>query len=127
MTDSNEEKVVEGIEPTQNDSSEIQPEAEAEMSEEYRKMMAEMPPVEIYSLLQSFISMLVNQCWQWLGLVKNPVTGNLEKDLAQAKVAIDTVALLVTQLEPKLEPSEQRQMQAILSDLRMNFVRQSAK
>ena len=99
----------------------------SEEEEQYRQMMADMPPVDIYSLLKSFVAMLGAQTWQWLGLMKNQATGNIEKDLSQAKVAIDTIALLVGQLEPKLDPSELREMQRILSDLRINYVQQSAK
>lgn len=85
-----------------------------------------LPPVDVYSLLKSFIGILGSHAWSWLGLVKDPITGKLDKDLAQAKVAIDTIAALSTQLESKLDDSEKRELQAMLSDLRMNFVRQSA-
>ena len=126
MTDTNEEKELD----VNSDAAATEPEPEqtpGEMSEEYREMVAGLPPIDIYSLLKSFIAMLNAQTWQWLGLVKNPATGNLDKDLAQAKVAIDTISLLIDKLGTNLNPSEQREMQSLLSDLRINFVQQSGK
>lgn len=89
--------------------------------------MANLPPVDVYSLVKSFIGILGAHAWQWLGLVKNPVTGQLEKDLAQAKVAIDSIRALVQQIEGKLEPSEDRELKGMISDLQINYVQQSAK
>lgn len=89
--------------------------------------LSDMPPVDIYSLINSFIAVLVQQTWQWLGLLKNPATDKLETDLKQARVAIDAISALIVQLEPKVTPAEYRELQAMLSDLRMNFVHQSSK
>ncbi len=86
-----------------------------------------LPPVDVYSMLGYFVSMLTSYTWQWLGLVKNPDTGELVKDLAQAKVAIDTVTTLAAQLEVKLSPAEKNEMNAMLNDLRLNYVQQSSK
>jgi len=88
---------------------------------------ANLPPVDVYSLLKSFISLLGTHTWQWLGLVKDPMTGRMVQDLAQAKVAIDSIAAMASLLEVKLEDSERRELQAMLSDLRINFVQQSSR
>ena len=100
------------------------PEAEEQQAQEE---FAGFPPVDVYALLGSFIGLLGAHAWQWLGLVKNPVTGNIEQDLVQAKIAIDSISFMMGRLEGKLGPSEQRELQGLLSDLRMNFVQQSAK
>ena len=100
--------------------------AEPEEPQEQEEF-AGLPPVDVYALLKSFIGLLGAHTWQWLGLVKNPVTGNIEKDLTQAKIAIDSISLMMGQLGDKLDASEQRELQGLLSDLRMNYVQQSAK
>ncbi|MHB1456326.1 MAG: DUF1844 domain-containing protein [Armatimonadota bacterium] len=100
---------------------------EAEDIEEIMDENMHYPPVDIYSLIRSFIGILGSQTWQWLGLLKNPSTGELETDLQQARIAIDTIAGLVKQIEGHLSSAEQREIQNALSDLRMNFVQQSAK
>jgi hypothetical protein len=101
-----------------------------EMSAEEQQAVDELknlPPVDVYSLIRYFISILSAQTWQWLGMVKNPITGNIETDLNQAKVAIDTISVLVGQMSAKLSQSEQAELQAMLSDLRINFVQQSSR
>jgi len=84
-----------------------------------------LPPVDVFSLLGSFITMLGMQAWQWMGLVKDPATGNIEKDLAQAKVAIDAIAALAGQPEGKISSADAEELRRMISDLRINFVRQS--
>jgi len=83
--------------------------------------------VDADSLIKSFIGILSAHAWQWLGLVKNPLTGQIEKDLSQAKIAIDTMATLIISIEPRLQSAEKTELQAVLSDLRMNFVKQSTQ
>lgn len=84
-----------------------------------------MPPMDVYSLLTTTIALLSNGAWGWMGLTPNPFTGEMEKDLPQAKVAIDTVAFLVDRVEPRLSEAEQRDMRNLLSNLRVNYVQQS--
>lgn len=60
-----------------------------------------------------------------LGLAPNPATGKSEKDLAQAKIAIDTIAFLATQIESVLPPDERLPLKAMISDLQLNYVQQS--
>lgn len=103
----------------QKQGSEQHPQSEAAQEE------PPIEPIDAESLIKSFISMLSVHAWQWLGLVKNPITGQIEKDLAQAKLAIDTMAALISCVESRLEPAERTEMQTVLSNLRLNFVKQS--
>jgi len=103
-------------------SEETQAEEASAAEEEFN-----LPPMDVYSLLKSFVGLLGAHAWQWMGLIKNPVTGQMEKDLAQAKVAIDTISALAHQLEDKLEPSEREELRSLLSNLQINFVQQSAR
>lgn len=83
------------------------------------------PAMDVYSLLSTTIALLANGAWGWMGLTPNPFTGEMEKDLAQARVAIDTVAFLADRVEPRLSEPDQREMRNLLSNLRVNFVQQS--
>jgi len=134
LTDSDEEQgfeVVDKRKVTMDESGEVHtnPEVEAQTEDEQEipEEMAGLPPVDVYSLLRYFIGLLSAQTWQWLGLMKSPLTGAVERDLDQAKVAIDTISALVAQMDPKLTPAEQAELRAMLSDLRINYVQQSAK
>ena len=46
-----------------------------------------------------FISMLSGKAWEYLGLIMNPETKEINKDLKKAKIAIDTVAFLDNQIK----------------------------
>lgn len=124
-------EVVDKRKVTLDENGEVRTHPEAEEPKMTEEQIAEelknLPPVDVYSMLRYFVGLLSAQTWQWLGLVKNPVTGNLEKDLEQAKVAIDTISALVGQLQPKLNASEQAELQGMLSDLRINYVQQSSR
>ncbi|MDI6828676.1 MAG: DUF1844 domain-containing protein [Armatimonadota bacterium] len=113
-------KAQESAQPTEEEISATTQEAAVGEEQE-----PQLQPVDVYSLLKSFIGILGAHAWQWLGLVKDPLTGKIEKDLEQAKVAIDALALLIGHIENKLQPGELNELKGMLSDLRMNFVRQS--
>ena len=82
---------------------------------------------DVYSVLALFLGELRNIAWLRMGLVANPATGEMERDLPQAKTAIDTVAFLATQLEPVVAPEERLPLKALVSDLQVNFVEQSKR
>ena len=82
---------------------------------------------DVYSVLAMFLAELRALAWMRMGLISNPATGQFEKDMAQAKVAIDTAAFLAKQLEPTVPAEERLPLRAIVSDLQINFVEQSKK
>lgn len=86
---------------------------------------AQLP--DIYSVLALFLGELRNLAWLRMGLLANPATGQVERDLPQAKIAIDTVAFLASQLEPVIAPEERLPLKALVSDLQVNFVEQSKR
>jgi hypothetical protein len=116
---------------------ETRPEAEAsQQKEESQQTQAEeqpgdetagMPPIDAYVLLKSFIGLLGAHTWQWIGLMPNPQTGKIDKDLTQAKIAIDSIIMLAKQLEGHLNDLEERDLKDMISNLQINFVQQSER
>lgn len=82
---------------------------------------------DIYSVLALFLGELRNLAWMRMGLIANPSTNQIERDLSQAKIAIDTVAFLAGKLEPVVAPEERLPLKAMVSDLQANFVEQSKR
>ena len=82
---------------------------------------------DVRSVLALFMGELRNLAWLRMGLVANPMTGQMETDLAQAKIAIDTVGFLAQQLEPHVAPEERLPLKAMITDLQLNFVEQSKR
>jgi hypothetical protein len=106
-----------GGKPMSQDEPQVQ-----DMTEEAQGASA--PSLEVWGVLRYCLALLHSQSWQALGLVPNPATGKIEKDLAQAQVAIDAVGYLAKQLEAKLTGPELREMRNLVADLKMNFVNQ---
>jgi hypothetical protein len=82
---------------------------------------------DVYSVLALFLQELRSLAWLRMGLVANPSTGQIERDLDQARIAIDTVEFLAKQLEPAVAPEERLPLKALVSDLQINFVEQSKR
>jgi hypothetical protein len=77
-------------------------------------------------LLVWMLGVLGAKAWQGMGLVANPSSGKIEKNLPEAKIAIDAFAALVEALRPQLEGQALRDTEALLTTLRLNFVEKSA-
>lgn len=86
-------------------------------------------PPSTYDLIGYCLNLMAQQAWQKLGLLADPQTGEARPDLAEAKVAIDTVGDLAGRLETAPEtiiPADfRRDLRTLLNDLRLNYVSQS--
>lgn len=98
-----------------------------EGEEEERESQEVQGPSDVWELLTVFLGLLSEMAWRKMGLLIDPKSGKIEKDMAQAKVAIDTVGFIVEKLEGKLSDQEIRELRTLLSNLQLNFVTQSEK
>jgi len=69
-----------------------------------------------------FIGMLSGKAWEYLGLIMNPETKEMNKDLKKSKITIDTVAFLYDQIKDDLNPEDFKRIENLLANLRMNYV-----
>jgi len=81
--------------------------------------------VTLQDLVRFFIAELHARAWVHMGLVVDPVTKQLGKDLPQAQLAIDCAASMIQHLTPFLEHAERDHLEGMLADLRINYVRHS--
>jgi len=107
-------------------SAESEPSSEP-VSESKENGEAESATGDVYSLMQWVIVMLAEAAWQWMGLHMNPVTKKVQKDMAQAKAAIDSVVFLCDQVAPHVSEEQRAANRNMITDLRMNFVQQQEK
>jgi uncharacterized protein YbgA (DUF1722 family) len=82
-------------------------------------------PLSVYTVITFMVDQMSQVAWQKLGLQPDLVTGQIEKDLAEAKVAIDVATHLAGFIEPKLDDEDRRRIHGLIRDLRVNFVNQS--
>lgn len=112
----------EGAEAPEEAQSQLEPEESAEGEQEAREPM---PPPDVYALLGFVSSMLAEMAWQFMGIRLAPGQKDLVKDLPQAKVAIDTMVFISEKLDPHISDEERKFLRGLISDLQMNWVRQS--
>ncbi|HTQ11146.1 MAG TPA: DUF1844 domain-containing protein [Fimbriimonadaceae bacterium] len=82
-------------------------------------------PIDVYQVIAYMVDQMASIAWVKLGLQPDWATGRIEKDLAQAKVAIDVTTHLSTFFEPSLEEADKQRIHSLIRDLRLNFVQKS--
>ncbi|MFY9234924.1 MAG: DUF1844 domain-containing protein [Fimbriimonadaceae bacterium] len=82
-------------------------------------------PGSVYDFIAGMVDAMAAIAWQKLGLHRDMMTGNIEKDLAEAKVAIDLTAHLATFIYPRLDAEDKRVLENLVKDLRLNYVQQN--
>jgi hypothetical protein len=82
--------------------------------------------VDAASAIFVCIQLLQDVAWIKMGLSPN-LNGKMDRDLPQARVAIDALGDLVARLDPLVDDRQRRDMQVKLSDMRINFVQQSQR
>ena len=76
------------------------------------------------ALVTWFTEVLASRAWVDMGLLADPLTGQVAKNLDSARLAIDAFEGLAKVLKGA-RPEESRRLEGILTDLRLNFVRQA--
>ncbi len=77
-------------------------------------------------LLAWFLGLLAAKAWEGMGLVPNPATGKIQKNLEEARTAIDAYAAILDVTRARLESGPRREIETLLMTLRLNFVEKSA-
>ena len=93
-----------------------------EPKEEPKKTETETPPLPEVNF-SSLILSLSSTAFLHFGEIPDPGTGEKKKDLALAKHAIDTIAMLKEKTEGNLADEENQFIENILTDLRWHFVK----
>jgi hypothetical protein len=94
------------------------------MSDSDNSQNPEVPrgPISVYDFLVVMTDQLASIAWQKLGLQPDPLTGQVHKNLEEAKVAIDLTSHIASFVQPRLDEEDQRQMHNLIRDLRINYV-----
>lgn len=73
-------------------------------------------------LFLHLVSMFQFAAMQQMGKMANPVSGKIERDLAQARMSIDMVEMLHAKSEGRRSAAESEFLDKVLFELRMNYV-----
>lgn len=97
----------------------------ADSADEKQKAgFVDISTLDIYHLLQFFITILNEKAWRYIGLRVDPIKNEIETDLERAHVAIDCIMSLVDKLEPHLAEDEKNRLRTLITDLQINYARQ---
>jgi hypothetical protein len=102
---------------------EKQAEAPGPSQEEQTAERQSLPEIDF----NSFILSLSSSAMMNMGVIPNPMTKEIEKDLPMAKQTIDILAMMEKKTKGNLTGEEEKFLSAILYDLRMKFVEESKK
>jgi len=100
--------------------------ADQDLGADEEETDAEAGPTSAVDLAQMCLGMMNEVAWVKMGLVPDPMTGALGADLAQARLAIDCADDLVHRLEAHVDPKTRRDLEVLIQNLKINFVRKSA-
>ncbi len=93
-------------------------------TDEKQKVGVDILTLDLFHLLQFFITILSEKAWRYIGLRVDPVSGGIEKDLERAHAAIDCIIFLVDKLESHLTAVESNRFRNLITDLQINYARQ---
>lgn len=82
---------------------------------------------DVKALVATCLSLLAAKAWEAMGLVPSPATKKVERNLDDAQLAIDAAAALADLVRPRLPDSERREIETLITNLRLNFVEQKSK
>ncbi len=99
------------------------PEEASEPSQEAEgtPQMVDISALPVWHIIPFFIRILDSVAWQKMGLIVNPMTQEIEKDLDQARIAIDSYEALLNQLGDRIEADVIEALKSRLADLKLNF------
>lgn len=93
---------------------------EQQQAHDYEQAMAN---TSAYSIATSLVMVMAQKAWVNLGkIAADPKANELKVDLPQAKFAIDVIAAVYEPLKPHISAEESGQIQALLTNLRLNYV-----
>ncbi|MCK4323576.1 MAG: DUF1844 domain-containing protein [Armatimonadetes bacterium] len=114
-------------EPVDKQETEAEAAPQQPVDPETEEAVPEVPlqALDVYDMLRFVVSLLTQQAWVSLGIQKAPGAEEVEQNLPQAKVAIDTLEFVIDKLAPDLEPQEEAELNSVLSNLQINYVKRA--
>jgi hypothetical protein len=99
-----------------------EPEGMAELLEDEHFEDEDIPGAEDPASFVNFLSTLATNAAAALGAVPHPATGQRSVDLDTGKYWLDVLGMIRDKTNGNLHPQEQRLLEGLLADLRMQYV-----
>ena len=97
---------------------------EKESEETGETTFVDLRALPVWQIMQFSMSLFESLAWQKMGLIVNPQTQEIDKDLDQARAAIDSFESLLTHLGENISLDDKKTLEARLADLKPNYSKQ---
>jgi len=94
---------------------------EEEKKEETPQLLEE--PIKVIDYIYLSILSFEGKAWAYMDLIAHPETQKHKKDLAEAKLAIDTMDTLFKYCEEHFSAEQKKDIQNRLTNLKLNFAK----
>ncbi len=106
--------------PEEAPSEEKPPRKDAEQTAE--KAAQTIFDLGIEGFIQYNLGVVLQFAYVYMGLVVNPSTGLVAKDLERAKLSVDLFEILVDKIKGKIPPRDREELVRAVKDLKLNFI-----
>lgn len=89
--------------------------------------MSKDQPTPEEQLFLQLVSSMATGTWIAMGKLANPVTGKIERNLAQATYSLDTLDMLAKRMTGNLADWEEAYLSQVLTELKMNYLDEQQK
>jgi hypothetical protein len=79
------------------------------------------------ALFVNLVLIFQNAAMQQMGKITNPMTGEIDRNLEQARFSIDMIDMLKNKTSGNLSPDLEKLLDTTLTNLRMNYVEEANK
>lgn len=79
------------------------------------------------ALFMNLVYTFQQAAYQHMGKLPNPASGKIERDLEQARLSIDMLDMLKTRVKGNVPDNENRLLDHVLRELKLNFVDELGK
>ncbi len=107
--------------PRPSETPQAEPKTDEREDDQQPDGVVDIAALPVWQIIPIFMGILDRAAWQRIGLVVNPQSQKIEKDLEQARVAIDCYESLLKQLGDKIPPDVKRHLEGRLTDLKLNY------
>jgi hypothetical protein len=108
--------------PVAEEAKTAEPKPQSIPEEELPEEESELPGADDPASFASFLMSIASNAASSLGMMEHPVTGKREVDLELGKHWIDVLGMLQKKTSGNLLPQEQKILEGLLADLRMQYV-----
>jgi len=111
-------------EPPEEPLVEDEPEEAAEDADEQtaEKVAQTVFDIGIEGFIQYNLGVVLQFAYVYMGLMANPSTGLVTKELERAKLSVDVFEMLVDKIKDKLSVRDREELVRAVKDLKLNFI-----